>query len=193
MKPINFLAVLCTMLFCCSAQAEFYIDNFTTLDAVGGGSTPIGSNGISVEISNSGGTTTVDNSLQQYQFLATTAGDSFTVSYDWTGLFDSLQSVSGNELSTIPVGLFGTWTMEVDTGASSTTIPATAALGSPIALDNATQLDFTFTYVSGSVFGFSGVTFGGASQPLFATPEPTAFFMLGTAGVILLSRRRRRV
>lgn len=192
MKSLCFIVVLGSALFCGSAQAEFFIDNFTALDSVGGGSTSIGSNGISVEVSNSGGVAVADSSLSQYQFTTTTAGDSFTVSYDWAGVFDSLQSVSGNQLETVPVGLFGSWTMEVDTGVSSVVIPATAALGSPIALDNATKLDFTFTYVSGSVFGISGVTFGGASQPLFATPEPTAFVMLGSAGVIFMSRRRRK-
>ena len=69
---------------------------------------------------------------------------------------------------------------------------ASTILASPIALDNATELTYTFTYDGGSPVGFGIGSLGGTANALFATPEPTAFLMLGTAGLIVLSRRRRR-
>lgn len=194
MKPTTFTALLCTVLFCSSANADFFIDNFTKLDAVGGGATSIGSNGITVSVTNTSGTTIVDDAGNQYIFQAN-SGDSFTVSYDWAGIFNDLQSVSGNQLVSSPVSFFGDWTMEIDTGVGSPTnfgpsIPT--ILPAAIDLDNATELTYTFTYNGGSPLGFGVGAFGGTANPLFATPEPTAFFMLGSAGVILVSRRRRK-
>ena len=128
--------------------------------------------------------------------LTPNIGDSFTVKYDWAGIFNDLQSTSGNELIASPISFFGDWTMTIDTGVGT---PATYGpslptfLPSAIALDNATELTYTFTYDGGSPFPFGGLgSFGGPSNPLFATPEPTSLIMFGTAGLVLLSRRRRR-
>lgn len=195
MKLKSFIALFCTVLFCSTANAEFYIDNFTTLDAVGGGATSIGSNGITVSVTDTAGTTIADDVGNQYIFQANNIGDSFTVSYDWAGVFNSLQSVSGNQLSSSPVSFFGNWTMAIDTGVGSpTTFSPSIPTILPVAidLDNATELTYTFTYNGGSPLGFGVGAFGGTANPLFATPEPTAFFMLGSAGVILVSRRRRK-
>ena len=200
MKRITFLALLLTGLLCSTAQADFFIDNFSILDAVGGGPTSIGSNGISVDVTESigpGSSTVADDVNSQYVFTANNIGDSFTVSYDWTGNFNDLQSVSGLQLTQSPLNFFGDWTLTIDTGVSTSapldpTIPS--FLDTPIDLDNATELTYTFTFNGGSPspLGFGFGTFGGPSNPLFATPEPTAFMMLGTAGLIVLSRRRRK-
>ncbi len=196
MKRI-FLALLLTILFCGTAQADFFVDNFSILDEVGGGATSIGSNGISVEVTDNTGTTTgtvLDDVSSRYIFTANNIGDSFVVSYDWAGVFDDLQSVSGLQLTQSPVGFFGNWTLTIDTGvgtpvALGPTIPT--LLGTPIELDDATELTYTFTYNGGSPLGFGIGSLGGTSNPLFATPEPTAFMMLGVAGLIMASRRRR--
>lgn len=198
MKRITFLALLLSTLLCSTAQADFFIDNFTVLDDVGGGATSIGSNGITVEVTDNTGTTTattLDDFNNRYVFTANNIGDSFTVSYDWAGVFDDLQSVTGNQLTESPLSFFGDWTMTIDTGLGAPatfgpTIPT--ILGTPIDLDNATELTYTFTYNGGSPLPFGIGTLGGPSNPLFATPEPTAFMMLGTAGLIVLSRRRRK-
>ena len=203
MKRITFLALLLTGLLCSTAQADFFIDNFSILDAVGGGPTSIGSNGISVEVTESigpGSSTDADDANSQYAFIANNIGDTFTVSYDWAGDFDDLQSVSGLQLTELPLNFFGDWTLTIDTGGSTSDFDPTISTilsSTPIELDDATELTFTFTYNGGGisipsvpVFGFG--SFGGPSNPLFATPEPTAFMMLGTAGLIVLSRRRRK-
>ena len=198
MKRITFLALLLTGLLCSTAQADFFIDNFSILDAVGGGPTSIGSNGISVEVTESigpGSSTDADDANSQYAFIANNIGDTFTVSYDWAGDFDDLQSVSGLQLTELPLNFFGDWTLTIETGDSTSGLldPTSSVLG-PIDLDNATALTYAFTYNGGNTFplNFGFGTFGGASNPLFATPEPTAFMMLGTAGLIVLSRRRRK-
>ena len=202
MKRITFLALLLTGLLCSSAQADFFIDNFSILDDVGGGATSIGSSGITVAVTDNTGTTTAtvsDAVNSRYFFTANNVGDSFVVSYDWAGVFNDLQSVSGLQLTQSPLNFFGDWDLTIDTGVSSTSFGPTipTILATPIDLDNATELTYTFTYngggiptPSGSVFGVG--TLGGPSNPLFATPEPTAFMMLGTAGLIVLSRRRRK-
>ena len=200
MKRITFLALLLTGLLCSTAQPDFFIDNFSVLDDVGGGATSIGSNGITVAVTDTigaGSSTVVDDVNSQYQFTANNAGDTFVVSYDWAGVFGDLQSVSGLQLTQSPLNFFGDWTLSINTGVSTSgpfdpTIPT--FLGTPIDLDNATELTYTFTYNGGSSLplGFGFGTFGGTSNPLFATPEPTAFMMLGTAGLIVLSRRRRK-
>jgi len=200
MKRITFLALLLTGLLCSTAQADFFIDNFTILDDVGGGATSIGSNGITVEVTDSigaGSSTVVNDVANQYEFRANNAGDSFVVSYDWSAnVFNDLQSVSGNLLTQSPLNFFGDWTLTIDTGVGT---PATfgptisSILGTPIELDNATELTYTFTYNGGvNPLGFGIGTFGGVSGALFATPEPTAFMMLGMAGLIVASRRRRK-
>lgn len=190
------LALLLTALLCSTAQAEFFIDNFTILDDIGGGPTSIGSNGITVNVSDGTGTTTVTD---RYSFITNNVDDTFVVSYDWDGVLGDLQSISGLQLSQLPVGFVGDWNVTIDTGVGTplTLGPAIpTVLASPIELDNATELTFTFTYLGGGVslggpvFGVG--TFGGPANALFATPEPTAFLMLGTAGLIVLSRRRRR-
>ena len=200
MKRFTFLALLFTVLLCSNAQADFLIDNFTVLDDVGGPATSIGSNGITVAVSDNTGTTTATNSdddNNRYTFTANNVGDSFVVSYDFGGIFDDLQSVSGNLLTRSPVSFFGDWTMTIDTGLGTPatfgpTIPTN--LPTPIELDNATELTYTFTFNGGDPFGagFGFGTFGGPSNPLFATPEPTTFSMLGMAGLIVLFPRRRR-
>ena len=200
MKRITFLALLLTGLLCSTAQADFFIDNFSVLDDVGGGATSIGSNGITVAVTDTigaGSSTVVDDVNSQYQFTANNAGDTFVVSYDWAGVFGDLQSVSGLQLTQSPLNFFGDWTLSINTGVSTSgpfdpTIPT--FLGTPIDLDNATELTYIFTYNGGSSLplGFGFGTFGETSNPLFATPEPTAFMMLGTAGLIVLSRRRRK-
>ena len=66
MKRITFLALLLTGLLCSTAQADFFIDNFSILDDVGGGATSIGSSGITVEVTDSvgaGSSTVADLSL----------------------------------------------------------------------------------------------------------------------------------
>ena len=198
MKRITFLALLLTGLLCSTAQADFFIDNFSVLDDVGGGATSIGSNGITVAVTDTigaGSSTVVDDVNSQYQFTANNAGDTFVVSYDWAGVFGDLQSVSGLQLTQSPSNFFGDWTLTIDTGVSiSAPLDPTISTISPIDLDDATELTYTFTYNGGSSLplGFGFGTFGGTSNPLFATPEPTAFMMLGTAGLIVLSRRRRK-
>ena len=198
MKRITFLALLLTGLLCSTAQADFFIDNFSILDDVGGGATSIGSSGITVEVTDTTGTTTataLDAANSRYLFTPNNIGDSFVVSYDWAGVFDDLQSVSGTQLTQSPVAFFGDWTLTIDTGVGT---PASfgpaipTILSTPIELDNATELTYTFTYNGGSPLPTGFGTFGGPANPLFATPEPTAFMMLGTAGLIVLSRRRRK-
>ena len=200
MKRISLLALLFTALLSSNAQGDFFIDNFSILDSVGGPATSIGSSGINVAVSDNTGTTTAlfsDDVNNRYQFTANNVGDSFVVAYDFPGVFNDLQSVSGNQLTQSPGSFFGDWTMTIDTGVGTPasfgpTIPT--ILGSPIDLDSASELTFTFTYNGGSTFpGGAGVgIFGGPSNPLFATPEPTAFMMLGTAGLIVLFPRRRK-
>ena len=201
MKRITFLALLpllLTGLLCSTAQADFFIDNFSILDDVGGGATSIGSSGISVEVTDSigaGSSTVVDDVNNQYVFTANNIGDTFVVSYDWAGVFGDLASVSGLQLTQSPLNFFGDWTLTIETGDSTSGLldPTSSVLG-PIDLDNATELTYTFTYNGGNTFplNFGFGTLGGSSNPLFATPEPTAFMMLGTAGLIVLSRRRRK-
>ena len=190
------LALLLTGLLCSNAQAEFFIDNFSILDQVGGGPTAIGSNGITVAVSDNTGTTTAtlsDNN--RYSFIANNIGDEFVVSYDWAGVFGDLQSISGLQLTQSPLNFIGDWTVSINTGVGAPVelnAAASTILASPIALDNATELTYTFTYDGGSPVGFGIGSLGGTANALFATPEPTAFLMLGTAGLIVLSRRRRR-
>ena len=190
------LALLLTGLLCSNAQAEFFIDNFSILDQVGGGPTAIGSNGITVAVSDNTGTTTATLSdSNRYSFIANNIGDEFVVSYDWAGVFGDLQSISGLQLTQSPLNFFGDWTVSINTGVgASVELDPTAStiLASPIALDNATELTYTFTYDGGSPLAFGIGSLGGTANALFATPEPTAFLMLGTAGLIVLSRRRRR-
>ena len=201
MKRISFLALLLTALLSSNAQADFAIDNFLILDEVGGGATtirPIGQNPLTVAVSDNTGTTTAtvsDDENNEYFFTANNIGDTFVVSYDFAGVFDDLQSISGNQLSAVPVSFFGDWTMTIDTGvgdpvAFGPTVPS--ILPAPIGLDDATELTFSFTYNGSSPLGFGVGTFGGLSGPLFATPEPTSFMMLGMAGLTVLFPRRRK-
>ena len=100
MKRFMPLALLLTGLLCSNAQAEFFIDNFSILDQVGGGPTAIGSNGITVAVSDNTGTTTATLSdSNRYSFIANNIGDEFVVSYDWAGVFGDLQSISGLQLT----------------------------------------------------------------------------------------------
>lgn len=177
------------------ANAEFYIDNFTIRDNPNDATaTSIGSNGITVEVTGPGVTTDPIN--RRYVFSTTNIGDTFRVRYDWSGNFDDLQSVSGNMLERIPIGaFFGDWTMSIDTGVGSPNIYGPALptiLPTAIALDNATELTFEFRYDGGSpIPGGTGLgTWGGLSNPLFATPEPTSGMMLGVLGLMMLQRRR---
>ena len=190
------LALLLTGLLCSNAQAEFFIDNFSILDQVGGGPTAIGSNNITVAVSDNTGTTTATLSdSNRYSFIANNIGDEFVVSYDWAGVFGDLQSISGLQLTQSPLNFIGDWTVSINTGVGAPVelnAAASTILASPIALDNATELTYTFTYDGGSPVGFGIGSLGGTANALFATPEPTAFLMLGTAGLIVLSRRRRR-
>lgn len=190
------LALLLTGLLCSNAQAEFFIDNFSILDQVGGGPTAIGSNGITIAVSDNTGTTTATLSdSNRYSFIANNIGDEFVVSYDWAGVFGDLQSISGLQLTQSPLNFIGDWTVSINTGVGAPVelnAAASTILASPIALDNATELTYTFTYDGGSPVGFGIGSLGGTANALFATPEPTAFLMLGTAGLIVLSRRRRR-
>ena len=196
MKRFIPLALLLTGLLCSNAQAEFFIDNFSILDEVGGGTTAIGSNGITVAVSDNTGTTTATLSdSNRYSFIANNIGDEFVVSYDWAGVFGDLQSISGLQLTQSPLNFIGDWTVSINTGVGAPVelnAAASTILASPIALDNATELTYTFTYDGGSPVGFGIGSLGGTANALFATPEPTAFLMLGTAGLIVLSRRRRR-
>lgn len=196
MKRFMPLALLLTGLLCSNAQAEFFIDNFSILDQVGGGPTAIGSNGITVAVSDNTGTTTATLSdSNRYSFIANNIGDEFVVSYDWAGVFGDLQSISGLQLTQSPLNFIGDWTVSINTGVGAPVelnAAASTILASPIALDNATELTYTFTYDGGSPVGFGIGSLGGTANALFATPEPTAFLMLGTAGLIVLSRRRRR-
>ena len=152
MKRISLLALLFTALLSSNAQADFFIDNFSVLDNVGGPATSIGSNGITVAVTDNTGTTTAtisDDTNNRYNFRADNVGDSFVVSYNFAGVFDDLQSVSGNQLTESPVTFFGDWTMTIDTGvgtpvAFGPSIPT--ILPNPIDLDDATELTFTFTY-----------------------------------------------
>ena len=190
------LALLLTGFLCSNAQAEFFIDNFSILDQVGGGPTAIGSNNITVAVSDNTGTTTATLSdSNRYSFIANNIGDEFVVSYDWAGVFGDLQSISGLQLTQSPLNFIGDWTVSINTGVGAPVelnAAASTILASPIALDNATELTYTFTYDGGSPVGFGIGSLGGTANALFATPEPTAFLMLGTAGLIVLSRRRRR-
>ena len=156
MKRITFLALLLTGLLCSTAQADFFIDNFSILDDVGGGATSIGSSGITVAVTDNTGTTTAtvsDAVNSRYFFTANNVGDSFVVSYDWAGVFNDLQSVSGLQLTQSPLNFFGDWDLTIDTGVSSTSFGPTipTILATPIDLDNATELTYTFTYNGGGI------------------------------------------
>ena len=207
MKRFTFLTLLFTALLlsntCNTAQADFIIDNFRILDDIGGSATSIGGSGITVAVSanfapsnNPNGTSTVvaDDDNDRYFFQAFNAGDTLVISYDFDGIFNDLQSVSGNQLSTLPANFFGDFTTTIDTGVETLVFDdnVPSVLAPPIDIDDATELTFTFTYNGGSPVGFGVGTFGGTVNPLFATPEPTAFLMLGTAGLIVLFPRRRR-
>ena len=177
------------------------IDNFLILDEVGGEATtirPIGQNPLTVAVSDNTGTTTAtesDDENDRYVFTANNVGDSFVISYDFDGVFNDLQSISGNQLSAIPASFVGDFTLAIDTGVGDpTTFERTvpSILPTPIELDDATELTFTFTYTGNSPLDFGIGTFGGTGNALFATPEPTAFMMLGTAGLIVLFPRRRK-
>ena len=134
----------------------------------------------------------------RYVFNAPNIGDTFVVRYDWAGIFDDLQSISGLQLESVAIGAFlGNWSMTIDNGTGAPVLfpgPALPTiLPSPIAMDNATFLQFSFTYLGGSPLPSGGVgTWGGLNNPLFATPEPTAFMMLGGVGLVALARRRRK-
>lgn len=195
----TFLAVITALLFCGTSNAEFFIDNFQVLDNPNDfTASSIGSNGITVEVADNNGGTVVDKPQDRYVFNAPTIGDTFVVRYDWAGVFDDLQSISGLQLESIAIGAFlGDWSMAIDNGTGAPELfpgPALPTiLPSPIAMDNATYLQFTFTYLGGSPLPSGGVgTWGGLNNPLFATPEPTGLLMLGSVGLVAFSRRRRR-
>ena len=199
MKRISLLALLFTALLCSNAQADFLIDDFTILDDAGGPATSIGSDGITVAVTDSVSPTSMtvsDDQNDRYLFVANAIGDSFVVSYDFGGVFSDLQPSTGNLLTQAPADfLFGGWTLAIDTDVSEPVVLGSTTptiLPTSIALDNATELNFTFTYNGDSPIGVGIASFGGTSNPLFATPEPTAFMMLGTAGLIVLFPRRRR-
>ena len=185
---------LAALVFSTPVQAEFFIDNFQVLDVANDASPTSLSSGISVEVSGPG--VALDPSNDRYVFNAANIGDTFTVRYDWAGVFDDLQSISGLELDRLAIGaFFGDWSLTIDTGISTHSFgPALPTiLTSPIALDNATELTFEFEYTGGSPIPTGGVgTWGGLSNPLFATPEPTGLLLLGSVGVVGLLQRRRR-
>ncbi|MEL7500731.1 MAG: PEP-CTERM sorting domain-containing protein [Planctomycetota bacterium] len=200
MLRTTLLALAAALMMCGTSNAEFFIDNFQTLDNPNDlAATSIGSNGITVEVDDNNGGSFANDVQLRYEFTAANVGDTFVVRYDWAGIFNDLQSVSGNQLESVAIGAFlGDWSMTIDNGTGGPAIfpgPALPTiLPSPIAMDNATFLEFTFTYNGGSPLpGGIGVgTWGGLGNPLFATPEPTGLLMLGCVGLVGLARRRRR-
>ncbi len=192
------LALFTAVLLCGTSQADFIIDAFNVLDAPNaGGATAIGSNGITVEATSTAGGMSANDLNERYDLVASSPGDVFTVRYDWAGIFNDLQSVSGNQLEFLPLGSFvGNWSLDIFDGTSTvgTLTPFNPVLGAPIPLDNATELSFTFTYTGGSPLpGGVGVgAWGGLGLNLVATPEPTSLLMLGSVAGLCLARRRRR-
>jgi hypothetical protein len=182
-----FLSLAVVFALCCSANADFIIDDFNGVDA-----DPVNMNGpfdmgsgIFVDVTSSGGTAF---SLDGFGYGVTgaTGGDSFSVAYTWASNFGgNISSVLGNEIVSIPTAfsVLG-WNTTVDTGAGAVAYNS----GDVIAMDAATQLTFSFTSLGGPL-GATG-SFGGAA--LVATPEPTALMMLGSVAGFGLIRRRRR-
>ena len=145
---------------------------------------------ISVEASSSGGTLGTNPALQIYSFQAT-AGDSFNLLYEWAGFFQDLPDSNTFIIDTIPlaaiVGNLADWTLSLDTDADSFVGTASSDLNPNLQLLDAEFLDLTFTY-NGTGTGIIG--FGGAD--LVANPEPTSFLMLGSVGLLMLNRRRKK-
>lgn len=193
------LSLIAALAFCAQTNADFLIDDFVTLDVANDAATQLvysaGGGDIFVEVSSTGGTVITNGS--GYTATAFTTGDTFTVSYTWsTPTFDDLQGTSGLELASIPQGFAPDWNLDISLDGVTNAYSGSAigAPGGSIALDTATELTFSYTWTAATtpVFGASGFFGSVGSAPLFATPEPTTFAMLGSVAVLGLVRRRRR-
>lgn len=194
----SLLPALATLAFLVSgAQADFLIDNFSNLDTPNDmAASAANPNGgfVTVEAFSSGGTLAIQPANDLYTFGATT-GESFTLLYDWAGLYENVPgaSIGGKieRIEDIPLGiLFGSlndWVMTIDRGAAGSNSYTASSNIYGESLIGADQLAFTFEYTGA---GASVILFGGAD--LIATPEPTSLMMLGSVAVVGLVRRRRR-
>ena len=191
LPAVAFLAFLVS-----GAQADFLIDNFTSLDtpndAAASAANP-NAGVITVEAFSTGGILQAQSANDLYAFSAVN-GDNFTILYDWAGLYEDLPgaSIGGKveRIESIPVstlfGSLGDWQMTISRGAAGTDTYTASNNIYGESLIGADALSFTFEY-SGA--GSSVMLFGGAG--LIATPEPTSFMMLGSVAVLGLVRRRR--
>lgn len=188
------LAVLTAMMLCSQASADFIIDDFQQLDLSNDGNATLvhaaGGGNIFLEVTSTGAADAVDGGGGTYVVSGGAANDTVTFLYTWdTATFNDLQSVSGNQLPAVPFGYVGSWSLDVDTGVGTTNfaVAPLGLFGTPIELDDATQLELTFTFNGGLNFA----QYGGLANPLIATPEPTAALMLGSALCFGMVRRRR--
>ncbi|MEO1527261.1 MAG: FG-GAP-like repeat-containing protein [Planctomycetota bacterium] len=151
------------------AATGLTIDDFQVLDAPNDfAATSIGSSSITVEVADNNGGTIANAVENRYDFLAPNVGDTFVARYDWPGVFADLPGAStGQSIQSIPLGNFdGDWQLTIDNGTGSpvlfTTLPP-SALPNPIELDNATFLQFAWTFIGNS--GSDGFgSFGAVSE-----------------------------
>ncbi|MEM9480439.1 MAG: hypothetical protein AAGA58_12370 [Verrucomicrobiota bacterium] len=186
------LILIASFLACFStANAQFLIDNFQTLDTPNDfASTSIGG-GITVEVAdNSGGTTPAGNA---YSFLGANIGDTFVIRYDWSATLSIIFGDTDLSLETLPLISItgGNWAMTLDNGTGSPVLVPSAATGlpAPIAMDNSTFFQFTFSFLGGATNPTLSV--GGPGQTFTIIPEPTTA-LLGLVALPLALRRRRR-
>ena len=198
-RKIVFGLVASLVLACSSsAHAEFLIDAFNAPVTAGSGPSVVQTqNGISLEVTTNAPAAFNIDSNNTYQLgfisgggaLAAGNGDFVTFTYTWGGgTFDSLQSISGLQLESLPSNVIGDWDLDIDLGSGSFNGLDPSVALTPIALDNATQLSLTYTVTGPAGF----LDFGGIGNTLFATPEPTSLLMLGGLGAFALARRRKR-
>lgn len=203
MKRIVLLALAAFLCLSGQSQAEFLIDSFKFVDNIANDGNGVlvhaaGGGNIYAEVETTGTMSLMATPGSGYTLTTPSAGDTFRITYTWTpngtypggATFDALQSISGLQLAPIPQAFIG-WDINIGLGAAGLGY-AGPALGAPgattINLDDATELEFTYTYNSGLSFG----QFGGPGSPLFATPEPTGMVMMGSIAVVGLLRRRRK-
>ena len=195
-------ALAMILLGCGHARAEFLIDSFNNLDT-----DPTAGNSVLAHAASSqnsadifvdvtadlggSGLFVASNGLYGLQ-----NGNKLQLDYTWdTGIaptFGDLQTISGLQIESFSLGLAsvgGTWNLRISDGTTTFYDGLLNSFGQSSQIDSATNLSFEFDLVAPSVFGTSEIVIG---NKLYATPEPTAFVMLSSVGLLGLIRRRRR-
>ena len=189
-------ALLGLVMFCGTSNADFIVDDFVNIATSGGGEVISNSStdsNITVEITDQSAGGVLQSNADNYGFLATAAGQFFTLTYDFGGVeFQDLPNVFNNTFIralgfpvATSIGDVSDWTFEASTDGGT----SFDTLGVELAGETDVQLRFTF---DGNGIGVSSLTFGGAATPLVAVPEPTGVLMLGSIVALGYVRRRRR-